>query len=583
VKRGIVQDLGPFLAVVPRLGARLALGILVGLAAAAAAVGLLSLSGWFISAAAAAGLAPATAFLFNFFLPSIGVRFLAILRTAARYAERIVTHDATFRILERLRVWFYRRIEPLAPAGLWRFRSGDILSRIVTDIEALENLYLRALAPTATALLASFLVLFLLAQFDARIALTFWVSLALAGGGISAGAARAAGPAGRRIAERTAELRSRAVEGLQGLTEIIVFGAAAAHLKTVRRCQEALVAGQRRMAHIRGISVAAMHVFSGATVLAVLYLGCGRVSSGRMDGAALALTAFAVTAAFETVFVLPGAWQFLGRTRAAGGRLIEVIEPACRVSFPDQTPAAPRDFTVALDNVSFRYRPELPPALEQVSFAIPEGRRMAVVGESGAGKSTLVHLLARFFDPQAGSVRIGGCDLRSLSETDLRRFFGIVTQPSHLFADTIRANLLLARPDAEVAALRGALAAARLIECVDSLPDGLDTWVGEAGRLLSAGQTRRLTVARGILADAPVWVLDEPTEGLDRITGAALVDSLLEVTAGRTVIWITHHLAGLERLDGVIVMEGGRVADQGTHAELLARNRRYAGWVARMG
>ncbi len=582
MKTGALRDLRPFLAVIRRHLNRLALGTLAGLAAAAAAVGLMSLSGWFISAAAAAGLAPPAAYLFNFFLPSIGVRIFAILRTAARYAERVLTHDATFRVLEGLRVWFYRHIEPLAPSGLWRFRSGDVLNRIVADIEALDHLYLRALSPAVVALLVSILAFFLLAAFDERIALMFWLLFVLAGAGVSSGAARAAAPAGRLIAARSGELRMRAVEGLQGLAEIIVFGAAARFQEQVQRSHSALIAGQRRMAHVRGISAAAMHLLTGASVLAALYVGCGVVSAGQLDGAALALIALAVTAAFETISALPAAYQFMGRTRAAGRRIMEVVETAPAVSFEGSSRSAKERFEVAFDDVSFRYRPELPRALDQVSISIPQGRHIALVGESGAGKSTLAHLLVRFWDPETGAVRIGGTNLRELSEPALRRAVAVVSQQSHLFSATIRDNLLLAKADADDAELRSALASARLADFVDHLPDGLDTWVGEAGKLISAGQARRLTVARAILRNAPVWVLDEPTEGLDRITEAALVESLLEITAGRTVLWITHRLAGMDRLDGVVVMEDGRVADRGAHAELRARNRRYAGWCARM-
>ena len=582
MKTGALKDLRPFLAVIPRYLPRLALGTLAGLAAAAAAVGLMSLCGWFISAAAAAGLAPATAYLFNFFMPSIGVRIFAILRTAARYAERVLTHDATFRILEGLRLWFYRRIEPLAPTGLWRFRSGDILNRIVADIEALDNLYLRALSPAVVALLVSILVFFLLAAFDEWIAGMFGLLFVLAGAGVSISAARAAGPAGRLIAARSAQLRVRAVEGLQGMAEMVVFGAAARFQKKVQRSQAALIAGQRRMAHIRGMSAASMHVLSGATLLAALYLGCGLVSAGRLDGAALALIALAVTAAFETVFALPAAYQFLGRTRAAGRRILEVVETAPPVSFTGSNRSAPERFEVAFDDVSFRYRPELPRVLEQVSIVIPQGRRIAVVGESGAGKSTLANLLVRFFDPETGVIRIGGTDIRSLREPTLRRSVVLLSQQSYLFSATVRENLLLAKPDAGDDELRQVLAAARLADFVERLPDGLDTWVGEAGQLISAGQARRLAVARAILRDAPVWVLDEPTEGLDRITEEELVESLLEVSDGRTVLWITHRLVRMQHMEGVVVMENGRVADRGTHAELLARNSRYASWCARM-
>lgn len=576
------KEFSPFITVSRRHRGRLVLGTLAGLAAAGAAVGLMALSGWFIAAAALAGLVPATAVLFNFFLPSIGVRLFAILRTAARYAERVFTHEATFRILASLRVWFYRRIEPLAPAGLWRFRSGDILNRIVADIEALDNLYLRVLSPAAVALLASFLVCGLLAAFDGAIAATSGLLLSLAGIGVSAAAARAGATAGRAIAARSAELRVRLVEGLQGLAEIILFGAVAEHLRRTDQSQSELMAAERRMAFIQGGATAAVSLLCGAAVLAALYAGSGLVADGRLSGAELVLIVLAVMAAFETVVGLPAAAQFLSRTQAAGRRLLEVVESPPTVAFAASPPAAPDGFDVAFDSVGFRYRPELPRALDAVSLTIPQGRRVAVVGESGAGKSTLASLLVRFFDPEAGAIRIGGRDIRTLGESDLRRLIVVLSQQSHLFSATIRENLLIAKRDAGEAELRRALAAAQLIDFVDALPDGLDTWVGEAGQLVSAGQARRLAAARAILRDAPVWVLDEPTEGLDRVTEAELVHSLFELTEGRTVLWITHRLVNLQQVDGIIVLDRGRVADLGTHAELLVRNQRYARWCARM-
>jgi ATP-binding cassette subfamily C protein CydC len=576
------KEFGPFAAVIRGHRGRLALGTLAGLAAAGAAVGLMALSGWFIAAAAVAGLAPATAVLFNFFLPSIGVRLFAILRTAARYAERVFTHEATFRILESLRVWFYRRIEPLAPAGLWRFRSGDILNRIVTDIEALDNLYLRVLSPAAVALLTSLLVCSLLAAFDGGIAATSGLMLAIAGLGVSAGAARAGESAGCAIAARSAELRVRLVEGLQGLAEITLFGAVAEHLGRTDQSQSELIAAERRMAFIQGGAAAAVSLLCGAAVLAALYVGSGLVAGGRIYGAELVLIVLTVMAAFETVVGLPAAGQYLSRTRSAGRRLLDVVESPSSVAFAASPSAALDRFDVAFEGVSFRYRPELQRALDAVSFTIPQGQRVAVVGESGAGKSTLASLLVRFFDPETGAVRIGGRDIRTLGEPDVRRAIVVLSQQSHLFSATIRENLLIAKHDAGEAELRRALAAARLIDFVDALPDKLDTWVGEAGQLVSAGQARRLAAARAILRDAPIWILDEPTEGLDRVTEAELVRSLLELTEGRTVLWITHRLVNLQQMDGIILLDRGQVADSGTHAELLARNPRYARWCARM-
>jgi ATP-binding cassette subfamily C protein CydC len=330
------------------------------------------------------------------------------------------------------------------------------------------------------------------------------------------------------------------------------------------------------------MSAAAMHLLSGAAVLAALYLGCGLVASGRLSGDMLALLALAASAAFESVFGLPAAFQFFSRTRAAGGRLVEIVEAEPAVVFEESSEAPPDRPDLVFDSVSFRYRAELPLALENVSFSVPEGRRLSIVGESGAGKSTLANLLVRFFDPATGCIRIGGTDIRSLSEPGLRRTVAVISQQSHLFSATIRENLLIAQPNADADELHRALAAARLADFVERLPDGIDTWVGEAGRLMSAGQARRLTVARAVLRAAPIWLLDEPTEGLDRRTEKELVESLLEATAGRTTLWITHRLVGMESMDAVLVMQNGRVADMGTHGELLERNQRYAGWFARM-
>jgi ATP-binding cassette subfamily C protein CydC len=418
--------------------------------------------------------------------------------------------------------------------------------------------------------------------FDGGIAATSGLLLALAGIGVSAAAARAGAAAGRAIATRSAELRVRLVEVLQGLAEITLFGAVAEHFGRTDQSQSDLIAAERRMAFIQGGATAAVSLLCGAALLAALYAGSGLVADGRLSGAALVLIVFTVMASFETVVGLPAAAQFLSRTRAAGRRRLDVVESPPFVVFAASPPAAPDGCDVAFDGVSFRYRPELPRALDAVSLTIPQSRRVAVVGESGAGKSTLASLLVRFFDPETGAIRIGGRDIRTLGESDMRRAIVVLSQQSHLFSATIRENLLIAKRDAGEAELRAALAAARLIDFVDALPDGLDTWVGEAGQLVSAGQARRLAAARAILRDAPIWVLDEPSEGLDRVTEVELVQSLLGLTEGRTVLWITHRLVNLQQMDGIIVLERGRVADLGTHAELLARNQRYAQWCARM-
>jgi len=557
-------------------------GVLAGLASAASGVGLLALAGWFISGTALAGLTPAAAEVFNFFYPSIGVRVFAISRTVLRYLERVLTHETTFRVLESIRVWFYDAIEPLAPAGLQRFRTADLLNRLVADIDALDQIYLRALVPTAVAAGVSLLLALGLAAFDLRLALLAWGFMATAGIVVPLAAGGAAGRAGRRIALRTAELRVRVVEALQGLAELSLFAATAARREEITRTQAALVDGQRRTACVRAAAAAAIQCLAGAAVIAVFCGAAGLVRSGRLDGVNLALIVLATMAAFETVFALPAAYQFFGRSAEGLRRLREAAEAQPPVRYPVTDDGRPGSSALELREVSFRYRADLPPALDRLTLAVAAGRRTAVVGESGAGKSTLAQLIVRAYDPQGGEVRLGGADVRQLSERRLREAIVILSQQAHLFAATVRRNLLIGRPNASEDELRQALRTARALEFVDQLPEGLDSWIGEGGNRLSTGQARRLAAARAVLKDAPVWVLDEPTEGLDRITEAELVESLLEATRGRTVVWITHRMVNLQAMDEVVVLQNGRVADRGRHADLLQRNARYAEWQARM-
>ena len=551
-------------------------GSLFGLIATTATVGLLALSGWFLSAAAFAGLSTTAAQTFNYFFPSIGVRIFAISRTLARYAERVVSHDATFRILESLRIWFYERIEPLAPARLMRYRSGDILNRVLADIDALDNLYLRVLSPTLVAgLLVAGLTVFL-SLFDPLIALTTLGWLVVAGFGLSAAAGIAGAAAGRRLSHLMTQLRIQIVEGLQGLPELLVFNRRRDFLGQMDRDNHNLLDVQRRMSHIRGVSFAGITLTSGLAVLSALYQGAALVSSGVLHGAHLAMIALTVLAAFDALMPLPSAYQYLGRTREAARELLEVVDCEPPVTFPENSLVVLRGFDVSFDRVSFRYTDNAADAVHDIRFHLPAGQRCAVLGPTGAGKSTLAHLMVRFWDAQSGSVRIGGKDIRGLSESDLRQSVSLVSQQAHMFNASVRDNLLIARPGATEPELWQALAAVRLADFVKSLPQSIDTWIGESGRLVSGGQARRLALARAILRDAPIWVLDEPTEGLDRAAERHIMETLFDVTSGRTVLFITHRLVGLDRLERILLMENGRIVEQGTPAELMQGRTRYA-------
>lgn len=560
----------------------MSLGTALGFTAAASTVGLMSLAGWFLSASALAGLLPTTAHLFNYFLPGVGLRLFALLRTGSRYGERVVNHEVTFRILETLRVGFYRRLEPLAPAAIRPFRQGDLLTRIVADIDALDQLYLRILSPSVVAAFTCLLMFGLLALFHVHTASMTLILFLFAAGAASLFTARRGEVLGSVLAARSGELRSRLVEGLQGLAELTVFGAIERHREKISLCHASLLDCQRRLAFLRGATTAFLQVVCGvAVVLAMLSLS-GLVAEGRLGGASLAGLVLAVLASFESISPLPAAYLMLGRTREAARRLKELVETPVAVTFPRESSRQAIEFSVHFEKVSFRYEPEHPRALDRVTLHVAEGRRTAVVGESGAGKSSLVHLLVRFFDPEEGRISLGRLDIRHLSEPDLRRHVVVLSQQAHLFAATIRENLVLAKPGAHEKELWQALAAAQLESFVEGLPQGLDTYLGESGRFISAGQAQRVALARAILKDAPVWVLDEPTEGLDRQTERDLVESLLEVTRGRTVLWITHRLADLHRMDQVVFLESGRVAGQGTHRELMVQNPRYRVWCARL-
>lgn len=556
----LLKELGPFVRRFRPYWRRLAAGSLLGLATLAAGVGLMALSGWFISAAAFAGLAALTAQQFNFFFPSIGVRLFAIGRTAARYAERVVGHDATFRLLKSLRVWFYNRLEPLAPARLMAYPKGDILNRIVADIDALDNLYVRILSPTAAAVVLWILVYVCLRILDPRVAIEVLMLLMVAGTGVPALALYFGSRIGVEMTRQNARLRVRIVDTLEGLSELIVFATHRTYLAAADAEQKTLIASQRRMSHISGAAAALVTVLTGVCLALALYTAAGRVEQGLLDGAYLALIALGVLAAFESVAPLPAAYQYLGQTREAARRLLEVVEIAPAVCFPDHSDGPIERYDIQFEAVCFRYPGKTNWALQAIDLSLEQGSKTALVGATGAGKTSLVNLLARFWDPTDGRILVGGRDIRTFSETDLRCTMGVVSQQAHLFNATIRDNLRIADPEANDAHLRAALEAVRLETFVAALPDGLDTWVGESGRMLSGGQGRRLAIARAVLRDAPIWILDEPTEGLDRGTEQELLDALAKLTSGKTVLMITHRPAALAGMDRVVTLENSRIA-----------------------
>ncbi|MBM9535849.1 thiol reductant ABC exporter subunit CydC [Desulfobulbus alkaliphilus] len=543
-------------------------------------IGLLALSGWFLSASAVAGLSVASAYMFDIFTPSAGIRAFAIARTAGRYAERVIAHETTLRLLSSLRIWFYTRIEPQAPASLYRYRSGDLLGRIVTDIDTLDTLFVRVLSPTIAACSVAAISGFLLWLLAPALAAVFLIFFAGAGLLIPLLAQRLARRIGARIQQQMATIRMNLIEDIQGTADLIVYGVHHRHRQFRLQENDRLLSLQEEMARINGFCTAMMTLFSGCAAIAALYLAIPMAQAGRFDGAMLALITFGILAAFEAVLPLPPAYQMLGKIHAAAHRILEVTRAPATVSFETTPAAMPADFDIMYHAITFTY-PETTggTALHQVTFRLAPHAMVALVGPSGCGKTTLAHLLTRFWDPDQGRITIGGTDLRRFTEAQLRQMVTLVSQKSHIFNATLRDNLLIADPGADEKALWAALVRAQLADFVAGLPEGLDTWNGEGGARLSGGEARRLILARALLKNAPVWLLDEPTEGLDNLNRRRFMETLFANRQGKSMLLITHDVAALQRMDQIYFMERGRIICHGRHRDLLDTCERYRHFI----
>ncbi len=536
-------------------------GIVAGVLTLLAGIGLLALAGWFLSAAAVAGLSLATLRHFDIRTPSAGVRGFAVLRTAGRYAERIASHEATLRLLASLRVWFYQRIEPQAPANLYRHRSGDLLSRIVSDIDTLDALFVRVLSPTVVALVVAAVVGGVLWWLAPGLALLFFVFFGTAGVAAPLLAERLGRRIGPEIQAQTAALRSNLIEDLQGMADLTVYGAHHRHCRERLNESDLLLLLQEKMAWISGAGNALTTLCAGLAALAALYIALPLAQNGQFPGPVLALVTFGVLAAFEALQPLPLAYQIIGKIRKAAQRLLEIGETPPEVCFPTDPVSKPTEFSIRFHAVTFAYPgQDETSAIEGIDLYLPPRSTTALIGPSGSGKSTLAHLLTRFWDPDHGQITIGGVDLRQFSETQLRNMVTLVSQTSHIFNATIRDNLLIAAPQASDAHLWEVLERAQLADFVAGLPHGLATWTGEDGSQLSGGEARRLVLARALLKNSPIWILDEPTEGLDNLTRRRFMETLFANLTGRTALLITHNHEALASVDHIYALHNGRLA-----------------------
>ncbi|PAR38293.1 cysteine/glutathione ABC transporter ATP-binding protein/permease CydC [Vibrio metoecus] len=566
-----MRELLPYLKLYKKHWFGLTLGMLLALLTVLTSIGLLTLSGWFLSAAAVAGLTIARE-TFNYMLPGAFVRGFAMGRTAGRWGERVVTHNATFKLLTDLRVFFFEKLTPLIPGRLSTVRDADMLNRIVADVDAMDHVYLRLINPVTVGVLGIAALTTLVAWFDTTLGLTLggvllfvllvWPILFY----------RLGKHNGQQLTQHKAELRIRTLDWLQGYSELTIFGAEQTYRQAIFTAQEKLLHNQYTNAHVSGLAQSLLLLANGWILVLMLWLAADGVG-GQTPDPMIALIAFATMASVELLMPIAGAFQHLGQTLTSARRLNEIILAKPEVEFTDQPTPHNGQYGIEFNGVNFAYQANKPNTIDEFSLSLPQGHKVAIVGQTGSGKSTLIQLLCRYWDVQAGQITIGGIDIREWRESDLRAAISVVSQRVDILNGTLRDNLKLAKPDATDEQLSEILRQVGLEKLLQD--SALNAWLGDGGRQLSGGEKRRIGIARALLHDAPILLLDEPTEGLDKQTEQQIMQLLHSHFANKTVLFITHRLINLEQMDAIALIEHGKLVEFGHHHALLAKQGRY--------
>lgn len=567
-----MRELLPYIKLYKKHWLGLSVGMLLGLLTLLAAISLLTLSGWFIAASAIAGLTIARS-TFNYLAPGAGIRGFAIARTAGRWLERVATHDATFKLLADLRLFFFRKLTPLIPGRQSNLRDADLLNRLVSDVDAMDHVYLRLISPLIIGVIGLIAITGFLAFFDVSIALTL--------GGILLALMillpivfyKLGKKHGETLTETKSAYRIRLLDWLQGHAELRLFNAESRYREAADAELSQLLLAQRKMAALSGLASGLLVLAMGWTLVLILWLAADGLQ-GHAPNAFVAMFAFATMASFELMMPVATAFQYLGQTLSSARRLNEILEATPDTPFDPNGHQGIAQGALRFTDIHYTYFGSEKAVIQGVSLELKAGEKLAILGRTGCGKSTLLQLITRSWDPQQGQITLDGIPLPQWEESALRSAMTVVSQRVDIFHGTLRENLQLAKPNGSDSDFRHALEQVDLAHLLED--QGLDAWLGEGGRQLSGGERRRIGIARALLHDAPILLLDEPTEGLDKRTEQRILSLLLSHAQNKTVVFITHRLVGLEHMDQICLMDEGKVLESGKHHELLTQQGRYS-------
>ncbi len=539
----------------------LVLGVFLALLTSFASISLLTLSGWFITSSAIAGLvAPdGVAVAFNFMQPAAEIRALAIIRTIGRYAERVVTHEATFRVLAEIRCWFFAKLIPISPGRLAMQRSAELLNGITREIDILDALYLRLCSPVFVGLVGGGAVVFFLACYSIQISIFVFIMLLITGILVPLIFNRLGQGCAKKIVKQSANFKIGQVEILQGVAELNSFNAYTRYKKKLTAVSEQILKTQVEQNRLEAHASTIILILSQFTLLVCLVLGSDLYQQGELTGAEFAMLSFCVLVVFELVTPLTLAMQLLPKMQIAANRILRVSKLKPTITESNKQGSVPKKGDIKISKLSFRYAEDSDWVLNDINLTIPYGSKIAIIGNSGAGKTTLLQMIMRFYDPQIGCISYAGIDYKRLLSDKLMARFSVLSQRTQLFTGTIKENLLIAKPGASGFEISQAINLAGLESYIRRLPRGLNTWVGEHGVQVSGGEGRRIALARVYLKNSPVLLLDEPTEGLDKETENDVLNALEKIVQNKTLIMVTHRKTGLRLVDNIYRIENGKI------------------------